>query len=314
VNTSSPRFTEAGAIRAVWRVLGFWVVVGLVGAMVEAIAIPLAELTPLIALAREHRVVLSFWWDVLAIVIGTALSMRLLDGGRASGWSLHGLGRDALSARALGTGFAFGAVAMLVPAALFVATGRFSFTRAFSPESWWSALAIALVQLVPAAFNEELLFRGYFLTAVRDGAGAKWAVILTSATFGALHLMNPDPSGLSIANVALAGVMLAVVRYRFDSLWVAFAAHLGWNLVQVSVLHAPVSGLLLPNPGYVLVDHGPRWLTGGSWGPEGGLGASLALLVTIFLLLRRSAGSPDVLGESAGRTALAAEYRGESIR
>ena len=58
-------------------------------------------------------------------------------------------------------------------------------------------------------------------------------------------------------------------------------------------LHAPVSGLNLPTPWYQLADHGPAWLTGGSWGPEGGVGAAVGMLVAIFLLLRRPRVSAD---------------------
>jgi hypothetical protein len=86
--------------------------------------------------------------------------------------------------------------------------------------------------------------------------------------------------------VALAGVFLATVRLSTGSLWAATVAHLVWNLVQAVVLHAPVSGLPLPTPVYRLVDHGPEWLTGGAWGPEGGLAAAAGMLVATFLLLR----------------------------
>jgi hypothetical protein len=101
-----------------------------------------------------------------------------------------------------------------------------------------------------------------------------------------LHLLNPDPTLLSTTMVALAGVFLATVRLMTGSLWAAGIAHLAWNLAQAVVLHAPVSGLPMPTPGYRLVDHGPAWLTGGEWGPEGGIAAAGGMLLATFLLVK----------------------------
>jgi hypothetical protein len=108
-----------------------------------------------------------------------------------------------------------------------------------------------------------------------------------------MHLLNPDPTILSTGMVALAGLFLATIRLTTGSLWAAWIAHLAWNVVQAIVLHAPVSGLPLPTPGYRLVDQGPVWLTGGPWGPEGGLAAAAGMLVATFLLVwisRRATG------------------------
>jgi hypothetical protein len=80
---------------------------------------------------------------------------------------------------------------------------------------------------------------------------------------------------------------------------------LAWNLVQAVVLHAPVSGLPLPTPGYRLVDNGPGWLTGGPWGPEGGLAAAGGMLVATFLLVRyqphEPAGQVRIGSDPSGR-------------
>jgi hypothetical protein len=56
--------------------------------------------------------------------------------------------------------------------------------------------------------------------------------------------------------------------------------------VQAAVLHSAVSGLPLPTPGYRLADNGPTWLTGGTWGPEGGLAAAAGMLIACILMAR----------------------------
>ncbi|MBV9879811.1 MAG: hypothetical protein JO180_04905, partial [Gemmatirosa sp.] len=45
-------------------------------------------------------------------------------------------------------------------------------------------------------------------------------------------------------------------------------------------------------PGYRTVDAGPDWLTGGPWGPEGGLAAGAGMLAALALLVR---GRPSLL-------------------
>ncbi len=287
MNTPSPWFTEAGAVRAPWRALGFAGLSVLAGGFVGAILVPLAQMTPLVDLAREQRLGIAEWWDLIAVIIGTALAMRWFDTNRVSGWATVGLDRAALRWRSIGPALSVGSLAILLPSALLLQAGRFSIEPMPATESWLAALVVATAQLFPAAFSEELLIRGYLFTAIRDGAGEQWAVAATSMIFGAMHAWNPDPSAWSIACVTLAGIFLAVVRLQLNSLYAATAAHLAWNLSQVSVLHAPVSGMSLPTPWYRLADHGPAWLTGGSWGPEGGVAAATGMLVAIFLLLRR---------------------------
>jgi hypothetical protein len=202
-------------------------------------------------------------------------------------WARIGLGTAGLRPRRLIIGFSAGTLAILVPCAVLLAIGRFSVERQPAEAvSWWSAARSALFILTPAALAEELAVRGYLLTTLVEGVGAPFAVAITSVLFAGLHLFNPDPTVLSTAMVALAGVFLAVIRLTTGSLWAAWIAHLAWNLVQAVVLHAPVSGLPLDSPGYRLVDHGPVWATGGPWGPEGGLGAAAGMLVATFLLVR----------------------------
>jgi hypothetical protein len=144
------------------------------------------------------------------------------------------------------------------------------------------------VLLLPAAFGEELIARGYPFTALRDGIGSRWAVLITSAAFGLLHLANPGANAQSVILVALAGVFLAVVRLSTDSLYCAWAAHFAWNWVMAAIFHAPVSGFAFDYPAYRYVDAGPDWATGGAWGPESGVPAGLMMIAGIVTLSRIS--------------------------
>jgi membrane protease YdiL (CAAX protease family) len=184
---------------------------------------------------------------------------------------------------------------------LLLASGRLQLEPQPPIESWTETARAALFVLAPAALVEEIAVRGYLLSTLRDAIRAPGAVAVTSVLFALLHLFNPGPTIISTAVVALAGVFLATIRLVTGSLYAAWIAHLAWNFSQAAVLHAPVSGLALPTPGYRLADHGPEWLTGGSWGPEGGLAAAAGMLVATFLLVwRPRKGANTKSGEPGG--------------
>ncbi len=133
-----------------------------------------------------------------------------------------------------------------------------------------------LVVLAPAALSEELLFRGVPLVVLAKAVGRGPAVVLTAIAFGIAHSLNPNVTAQAVANVALAGLFLGAAFYCPGGLWTAFAAHLGWN-GTLAVSGAAVSGVPFDIP---VVDYqagGPGWLTGGGFGPEGGLLATAAL-------------------------------------
>jgi hypothetical protein len=146
-----------------------------------------------------------------------------------------------------------------------------------------------LVKLAPAAMVEEMIFRGYPFLVLREGAGPFTALVVTSLLFGLAHLQNPGVTIVSISMVVLAGFFLGGVLLVTGSLWAAFAAHLAWNWTLSAAVHAAVSGLPFVMPDYRTVDAGPDWLTGGAWGPEGGLGAGVGMLAAIALLRWRGA-------------------------
>jgi hypothetical protein len=275
-----------GRVRVWWRVAFFGLATTAGGLFASSVAYEAISLTPLVGLARQYGVPLAEYGQAIALLIGTWAALRIIDGTREGLWARVGLGVQGLRLRPMLIGLAAGTLAILVPCGVLLATGRLGLERQPELQSWWSAARGVLILLTPAAFAEELAVRGYLLTTLVDGVGRPFAVAITSVLFALLHLLNPDPSFLSTGMVALAGLFLATIRLTTGSLWAAWIAHLAWNVVQAIVLHAPVSGLPLPTPDYRLVDRGPVWLTGGPWGPEGGLAAAAGMLVATFLLIR----------------------------
>lgn len=147
-----------------------------------------------------------------------------------------------------------------------------------------------------AAAVEEVVFRGYPFQVLEREMGPWVAVLATSLVFAAAHGSNPNVRPLGLANIFLAGVMLAAAYLRTRSLWFATAVHLGWNWTMATLLDLPVSGLEIDTPLYTGVETGPDWWTGGAFGPEAGLAATLVLLAGTAWLLRtpRLRPSPEV--------------------
>jgi membrane protease YdiL (CAAX protease family) len=198
-----------------------------------------------------------------------------------------GFAMDPAAPRDAAFGLLLGAAAIGVAAGVLAVAGsaRWVADTGTVPE-YVATLARAFVFFAVAAAAEEALFRGYAFQALVQGIGAWPAVLLSSAAFALAHRWNPGVDGVALANIFAAGVMLGWAYLRTRSLWFCTAVHLGWNWAMSAVLEFPVSGLRRDVPLYDQVSVGPRWFTGGDFGPEGGVAATLAILLLTVLLLR----------------------------
>lgn len=190
----------------------------------------------------------------------------------------------------LGIGLAVGAAMILVVGGLerLLGVGEFSWSPSPPGRVLVSGLFMFLVIFV-AATNEELMFRGYAFQRLVEAAGPAGAVALSSALFGLLHLGNPFHTWTSTLNTMLVGIPLAVAYLRTRLLWMPIGIHFAWNFVQGFGLGLPVSGLPPPFSVCKAQVSANDLLTGGNYGPEGGLLATgVILAVTVYLFLSKS--------------------------
>ena len=280
-------YTDAGALRAPWRIVVFTFVTILALALVEV------TLGPVIAFFFRSAGILGVtneeWVFASALLLSTAVCLRYIE---KRPWSAVWMGSDAARPSLLALGFGLGAFAIGIPTALLI-LGHWLSNEPSLPGSWWAAMLRVSIVLLPAALFEELLTRGYILSALRDAWGWIWAVVATSVAFGLLHLTNPGATPESVALVTLAGFFLAAVLYATNSLYAAWMAHFAWNWTMAAVFHTAVSGLAVERPNYRYVDAGPDWATGGQWGPEGGVPAALGMMAGMAFLysIRRNRSS-----------------------
>ncbi|MFO7892375.1 MAG: CPBP family glutamic-type intramembrane protease [Longimicrobiales bacterium] len=276
---------SGGWLRALWRVLLF---IGLFMAVLwlEGLLLPWVATLDMPGDRLSVGLVAQTGLVLVAALVASWVLLRWVDRR-----PLRGLGfpLDAAGARELGVGLAIGAAALAVVVAVFAVFGWYRFTpEPGSLLDWTATSGLGLVALAIPAASEEALLRGYVFRALEEGPGMGVAVLLTSLVFALLHGSNPGAGPLALMNIFLAGVLLAVAVVRTGALWLATGVHLGWNWIMSGPLDLPVSGLQgLDVPLYDAVVTGPAWLTGGGFGPEGGLvgtlGACLGLVLVISL-------------------------------
>jgi len=216
-----------------------------------------------------------------------------------------------LAAAALGALAVLGgwlALLLLLPETL--AAVRFG---GISPElargpAWWPLPPLLLLALLLPAFLlqgglEEWVMRGYVYRTLRERWPA-WASALSSALlFAFLHAGNPAFSWLALANIALAGLVLAALAERTGSLWSPAIAHGVWNFAVACLLSLPVSGVSLFHLLRVATAGNPE-LTGGGFGPEGSavltvLGVALAAYLWRGMWRRKAEGRAAALTAAA---------------
>lgn len=125
---------------------------------------------------------------------------------------------------------------------------------------------------------EEFSFRGYMQATLGAAIGFWPAAIALSIAFGAIHLWNPGEGWLGALMVAGFGIVAALSLKRTGSIWFAIGMHAAFDWGETFFYSVPDSGLVAQ--GHLLNSalQGPRWLTGGTVGPEGSL-FSFAVLV-----------------------------------
>ena len=270
-------YTAAGALRAPWRIILFVIVTAIVSRVLFSLA------AAAVGASWASGILGSSLVMAASLLAAHLVMLRWID---RRPWSSVWMGREAARRTPLAAGLVLGVLAIGAPTALLLAAGWLHLEGA-PAGSWLGTAAWMTIVLAPAALWEELLFRGYLMSALRDGLGTAAALCLTSAAFGLVHLSNPGADVRSTLLVALAGVFLGGIVLATGSLYAAWLAHWAWNWTMAVLFHVAVSGNPFPTPDYRVVDAGPDWVTGGAWGPEGGAGAALGMAGTFALLMLR---------------------------
>ncbi len=91
-------------------------------------------------------------------------------------------------------------------------------------------LFLLLMSWTLAALGEEIAYRGYLQTRIRDilpsgRSGLVTAVVLSSVVFGLAH---SEQGLVGVLLTTVDAIFFSVLRYRYRTLWAAILAH-GFN-------------------------------------------------------------------------------------
>ena len=145
----------------------------------------------------------------------------------------------------------------------------------------------SLAMAFTSAIFEEILFRGIIFRITEEKLGSYWALIISAAIFGAMHLANPHSSILAALGLAIqAGLLLAAAYIFSRNLWFPIAIHFAWNFTQSGIFGVSTSGNNMGKSLLTTKIEGAEWFTGGQFGPEASIQATVfCLIATIVLML-----------------------------
>jgi uncharacterized protein len=275
-------------LRAGWRLLIHLIalMVLVVGAGVVAAQMP----------DRISHEIAAPLLSCVAVVGATWLVGRFIDRRRFAEFGFHisaGWWVDFVFGLVLGVALMCGIVAAMLGAG-WATLSQTSGTDLPAPVT--TAFAIQVLAFIVVGINEELVFRGYHLRNMGEGFsrfGANTAIIIalliSSSIFGLGHLSNEMAGGahttsLALLNLILAGlVMLAVPYLLTGELAIPIGIHITWNLFQGPVFGLAVSGIASDTHLMTVTPTGPEMWTGGDYGAEGGLLATIAVVIGVII-------------------------------
>ncbi len=154
--------------------------------------------------------------------------------------------------------------------------------------SWW-LLVLFLLAFLIQGLSEELLCRSLLMLSL-SRAWPLWAcVTANAAAFSLLHLLNAGITVPALLNIFLFGVLASVLMLKRGSIWSVAALHSLWNFAQGNLFGIPVSGIEgAPSPLVTVTEDDTLWkvlVGGGNFGIEGGIAATIVLLIGLLVVL-----------------------------
>ncbi|NLM47313.1 MAG: CPBP family intramembrane metalloprotease [Epulopiscium sp.] len=147
---------------------------------------------------------------------------------------------------------------------------------------------IFLIAFLIQGASEEIAVRGWLLPVLARHYKPVIAIIFSSLFFGFMHASNPNVAVLPLINLVLYGIFAALYALYDDGLWGICAQHSIWNWFMGNVLGLPVSGMFLGQSSIIETSlTGPEWITGGGFGPEGGIIVTFIFTVASLILIKK---------------------------
>ncbi|WP_258000408.1 CPBP family intramembrane glutamic endopeptidase [Bacillus sp. Marseille-P3661] len=141
-----------------------------------------------------------------------------------------------------------------------------------------------LILFILVGFSEEIFFRGYIMCTMVGRYHSTWLSYVVSAiVFSIAHGSNPNISLLGLINIGLVGLLFSYMYWTTKNLWMPIGYHITWNYFQGNVFGFPVSGTDPHGLYNITVNDTANTFTGGEFGPEGGILATVIIFIGIII-------------------------------
>ncbi len=148
-----------------------------------------------------------------------------------------------------------------------------------------SLIAVLFVLFAIQSSIEEILFRGWLLSAITRKYNLFWGIVISSLLFTFLHFEPGDFWYLN-AITFLFSLFACYLVLISNSVWLAMGWHAGWNWFIATGFGIPLTGIDVDiSPLLVkLNDVGDPLITGGLGGPESSASCFVFFLLATLIL------------------------------
>lgn len=180
-------------------------------------------------LTSQGAVVFSLYYEALIIIL-TIIYVRCIE---RRPLSSIGLVRRSFLAR-YATGFGIGFVLL----ALYALPAILSAPVYYTGVTYLAVLYLGA--FIVQSATEEILFRGYMMSALLRRGGAMQAVVFSTVLFALFHIPGGNLNAGDLTLILLLGAVLSLYALRTGSLWGAMGLHAAWNFFTGCVSPVPL--------------------------------------------------------------------------
>lgn len=180
-------------------------------------------------------------------------------------------------------GLILGAISMIIVFIILVASKNIYLQNSLLRPNVNSSLLTGLILFIFVGINEEMFARGYCMSVLKQ-TGNKWTIVIVSSIiFSLMHSQNPSMSFISYLNIFLFGILTAYMFMKSNNLWLSIGYHIAWNYFEGNIFGFQVSGLATQSL-YNLSTPAENIITGGKFGPEGGIIVTFITIIGIIYI------------------------------
>ena len=146
------------------------------------------------------------------------------------------------------------------------------------------------LMLFVAAFDEEIVFRGYVLNNLMNSMNRWWALGISSVIFALMHAGNPNvwSTFVPMTELFAAGFILGISYTFTKNLWFPTFFHFGWNFFQ-GLFGFEISGMGVDSWKAIAHENSgqvPDIISGGAFGIEGSVISLCCTILGTYLIYK----------------------------